>query len=217
LHAGKKEYIMPQNTHDQFHYKRSEAVGQVWERRKFMFELIQNLDASALLWIQDVVRQEFLNPLVCLYTKLGDSGILWIVLSAVMLCFRPTRKAGFAALVAMLFGLVLNNMIIKELVGRPRPWLDVEGLRYVIFEGDPNSFPSGHTCSSFAAASAWWRLAPKKWIRVTGLVMAVCMGLSRLYIGVHYPTDVITGAVIGVMCGWLAWMVCTRVIWKKSE
>lgn len=177
-------------------------------------ELIQTLDGEILLWIQQVVRQEFLNPLVCLYTKLGDDGLLWIVLSLGLMLYKPTRKAGVAALLAMLLGLVLNNMIIKELVGRPRPWLDVEGLEYVIYEASKNSFPSGHTCSSFAAASAWHWLVPKKWIRVSGWVMAVCMGLSRLYIGVHYPTDVIAGAAVGVFCGWVACRICAGVSGK---
>lgn len=175
-----------------------------------MFDLIQNLDASVLLWIQDSVRQEWLNPLVCLYTKLGDGGLLWIALSVAMLLYRPTRKAGMAALTAMLLGLVLNNLIIKQLVGRPRPWLSVEGLHYVIFEGDPNSFPSGHTCASFAAACAWWRLAPKRWMAVAGMAMAVCMGLSRLYVGVHYPSDVLMGALVGTLCGQLS-----RKMWDK--
>ena len=72
---------------------------------------------------------------------------------------------------------------------RPRPWLDVAGLVPLIQEPDPNSFPSGHTCAAFAAASAWWRALPRRWMRWTGLVLAVCMGLSRLYVGVHYPSD----------------------------
>lgn len=182
-----------------------------------MLELIQSLDGSALLWIQNVVRQDFLNPVVCFYTKLGDEGLLWIVLSAAMLLYKPTRKAGTAALLAMLLGLVINNMIIKEVVARPRPWHDVEGLVYVLFEPSVNSFPSGHTCSSFAAANAWRKLAPRRWIKVTGMVMAVCMGLSRLYIGVHYPTDVLVGMMVGLFCGAMACRVLDWLLTRKKR
>ena len=177
-----------------------------------MLDMIQNLDGSILLWIQDVVRQEWLNPLVCFYTKLGDGGLLWIVISLAMICYRPTRKAGIAALCAMLLGLIVNNMLIKEIVARPRPWLSVEGLEYVMYEASKNSFPSGHTCASFATAAAWRSRAPRKWIGIVGTVLAVLMGLSRMYIGVHYLTDVLAGAMVGTFCGWLA---CR--MWAKAE
>ena len=182
-----------------------------------MLDLIQSLDGSILLWIQDAVRQEWLNPLVCFYTKLGDDGLMWIVLSVAMMCYRPTRKAGIAALCAMLFGLCLNNVIIKEFVARPRPWLSVEGLEYVMYEASKHSFPSGHTCASFAAAAAWRSQAPKKWIGIAGTVLAVLMGMSRMYIGVHYLTDVLAGAAVGTFCGWMAVRFCAGIAEKRNE
>ena len=182
-----------------------------------MLDLIQNLDGGILLWIQGAVRQEWLDPLVCFYTRLGNGGLMWIALSVVMLCFRPTRKAGGAALCAMLLGVLLNNMIIKEVVARPRPWLSVEGLEYVMYEASKHSFPSGHTCASFAAAAAWRRYAPAGWIGVAGTVLAVLMGLSRMYIGVHYLTDVLVGAVVGTFCGWLACRIWAKAARKKEK
>lgn len=180
-----------------------------------MLEGLLRLDSGVLLWIQDVVRQDWLNPLVELYTHLGDAGMLWIVLSLLFLCFKPTRKAGIAGLVALVIGFLCTNVALKHLVGRPRPWLDVAGLVPLIREGDPNSFPSGHTCASFAAMSAWWRLLPGKWMGAAAGIMAVCMGLSRLYVGVHYPSDVLVGALVGLFSGWLAWKLYSSRTQRK--
>ena len=175
-----------------------------------MPQWLLHLDGGILLWIQTFVRCAVLDPIMMVYTQLGNAGILWIVLSVLLLCFPKTRKAGFVSLVAMLLGLLCTNVILKHLVGRTRPWLVVEGLLPLVEEHDPNSFPSGHTCAAFAAASAWWRTLPRRWMKVTGLVMAVLMGFSRLYVGVHFPNDVLAGAAVGLLCGWLAWL-----IWRK--
>ena len=179
-----------------------------------MFAFLQELDGGVLLWIQEWIRQDWLDPLVVFYTHLGDKGLMWIALSLAMLLYKPTRKAGMGALAAMLMGLVVTNLILKGLVARPRPFLGVEGLLTLIPAPDPHSFPSGHTTAAFAAAAAWWKLATQTWIKYPGAVLAVCMGLSRLYVGVHYPTDVLGGACVGLLCAWMArWLMFHR-LWK---
>ena len=127
-----------------------------------MPEWFLNLDGGILLWLQEAVRNAVLTPLFTLYTHLGDSGLMWIALSVLLLCFKKTRKAGAAGLMALLLSLMFTNGILKHLVERPRPWLTVEGLTPLIAEHDPNSFPSGHTSASFAAASAWCRTLPRR-------------------------------------------------------
>ena len=137
-----------------------------------MPEWFLNLDGGILLWLQEAVRNAVLTPLFTLYTHLGDSGLMWIALSVLLLCFKKTRKAGAAGLMALLLSLMFTNGILKHLVERPRPWLTVEGLTPLIAEHDPNSFPSGHTSASFAAASAWCRTLPRRWMGVTAVVLA---------------------------------------------
>ena len=181
-----------------------------------MLEWLQTLDGSILLWIQEVVRVGFLNPIVAFYTHLGDGGLLWIALSLLLLLFPKTRKAGFLSLCALGVGALFTNVALKHLVARPRPWLTVEGLRFLVEEHDPNSFPSGHTCAAFAAAGIWWRTLPARWARVTALVMAILMGLSRLYVGVHFPSDVLAGAAVGLLAAWIVWMVWRTVAGKKG-
>ena len=162
------------------------------------------LDSGVLLWIQQVLRGA-LDPLMMFYTKLGNGGMLWIVLCLLLLCFPKTRRAGVWGLIAMLLGLLCTNVALKHLVGRDRPWLHVAGLIPLVNEPDPNSFPSGHTCAAFAAGMIWVRTLPRRWMRVLAAVLAVCMGLSRLYVGVHYPSDVLAGALVGSLCAWAAW------------
>lgn len=175
-----------------------------------MLQALQNLDGAILLAIQGA-RLELLNPVVELFTSLGNAGLLWIVLSLAMLCYKPTRKAGALALCAMALGLLCTNAALKHLVGRDRPWLHVAGLIPLVNEPDPNSFPSGHTCAAFAAGLSWARTLPWRWSRILAVILAVCMGLSRLYVGVHYPSDVIAGALVGAFCAWAAWKGCGRL------
>ena len=177
-----------------------------------MTDVIQNLDGALLLGVQNL-RVAVLDPLVIAYTHLGDVGMIWILLSAAMLLYKPTRKAGFAGLLALVFGFLCTNVTLKHLVGRERPWLNVAGLIPLIEEHDPNSFPSGHTCAAFAAAVAWVIGTEKTWLRVLCVGAAACMGFSRLYVGVHYPLDVLVGAVVGTLCAVLARKMLDR---KKS-
>lgn len=173
-----------------------------------MLEMIQGADQQVLVWIAEHIRGPVLDPIMKLYTQLGDTGMLFIVLGVVMLCFRSTRKAGASALCAMLIGLVVVNFTIKPLVARERPWLAIEGFVNLVDEHDPNSFPSGHTNAAFAFAIGAWAAGPKRWMKIAAICAAVLMGLSRLYVGVHFPSDVLAGAAIGSLCGLLgAWIV----------
>ena len=177
-----------------------------------MLEAIQNLDQSVLLWIQETVRLDWLSPLVELYTTLGNGGILWIALSLALLCWKPTRKVGAVSLLALAIGFLCTNVVVKPLIQRPRPYTVVEGLIPLLTSGDPNSFPSGHTCAAFAAGLAWAGACSARWARIAAVVSAVCMGLSRLYVGVHYPSDVLAGAVIGSLAA-----LCALVLLRRWE
>lgn len=181
-----------------------------------MLELIQSMDGAVLLWIQECLRSPGLTAFFQGFTQLGNMGLVWLVLSGVMLCFPKTRKAGFWALVAMLLGMLCTNVILKHLVGRVRPWLVVEGLTPLVAEHDPLSFPSGHTTAAFAAGMTWFRFADKGWLKALCVAQAVLMAFSRLYVGVHYPTDVLAGCLVGCLCAWLAWMIQKRVEARRT-
>ena len=180
-----------------------------------MLETLLTLDSGVLLWIQEHLRGPVLDAVVSFYTTLGNAGILFLVLAGVLLCFRRTRKAGALALGAIVIGFLCTNVVLKHLVGRPRPWLDVPGLTALVAEHDPNSFPSGHTCAAFAAGLAWAGTCSARWARIAAVVSAVCMGLSRLYVGVHYPSDVLAGALVGSLAALAALALARR--WEREH
>lgn len=167
-------------------------------------DAIVSFDSSILLWIQDNVRVDFLTPVVKVITHLGDKGALWILLTLALLCFRKTRRLGIICGMAMTFGLLVTNLVIKNWVARVRPYEVIPGLNCIVGLADDWSFPSGHTTNSLACGWVLFRKAPKRWQRVSALVLAILISLSRLYVGIHYPTDVLGGAVIGICSACLA-------------
>lgn len=172
-----------------------------------MPELIQQVDERVLLWITQNLRIPALNEILTFYTNLGNAGLLFIAAAIVLVCFRATRRAGASAGVGMLLGFLITNLTIKPLISRARPWVVLEGLETLATSGDPNSFPSGHTCSAFAFGVAVAAVLPWKWAKAAALIAAALMGFSRLYVGVHFPSDVLAGAIIGTLCGLLgAWI-----------
>lgn len=179
-----------------------------------MPELIQGPDERVLVWIADHLRCAFLDPVMKFYTQLGNVGLVFIGVALILLCFKQTRRAGASALCAMLLGMIAVNLTIKPLVSRARPWVVMEGFTALVAEHDPNSFPSGHTNAAFAFGAALCASLPQKWVKAAALCAAALMGFSRLYVGVHFPSDVLVGAVIGTLCGLLgAWLVKWVVLW----
>ena len=170
-----------------------------------MTTAIFNTDGAILLWIQNSLRAPWLSPIVVGVTHLGDAGVFWILVTLALLCFRRTRKLGITCAISMLIGLAATNLIIKNWVARVRPYELVAGLERIIGAQRDWSFPSGHTTNSFACAWVLFRRAPRRY-GVPALVMAALIALSRLYVGVHYPTDVLGGLIIGIAsaCGAMA-------------
>jgi undecaprenyl-diphosphatase len=128
-------------------------------------------------------------------THLGDGGVFWIIMTLLMLCFRKTRRAGAACAVSMVIGLVLTNLILKNWVARVRPYEVIDGLTILIKTPHDWSFPSGHTIACFEGAIVL--MLHDKRLGIPALVIAILVAFSRLYLYVHYPTDVLTSVVLG--------------------
>ena len=156
------------------------------------------LDGKILLWIQEYVRNDFLTPIFKFITSLGDEGYVWIAIALILVLIKGYRKAGISVGVSLLGSLLFNNMLVKNLVRRVRPYRVLETLTILIEEPGEYSFPSGHTSSSFAAGVVLYLLLPRKY-GVPAMILAFLIGISRLYVGVHYPTDVLGGMVMGTM------------------
>lgn len=173
-----------------------------------MLNMIQQFDEQVLRWIAQFIRLDWLTPGVVFYTNLGNSGLCFLAIALLLLCFRATRRGGATALVAIGLGGLVTNLTIKPLITRPRPWVVMEDFVSVVTSSDPHSFPSGHTTAAFAFGVALCLTLPQKWAKAAALAAAAFMGFSRLYVGVHFPTDVLAGAVIGTCCGVAAhWLI----------
>ena len=138
-----------------------------------------------------------MDSLMPAVSALGNGGMIWLISAALLLCFKKYRRYGILLLFGLAAGVLAGNLFLKNLIARPRPcWLD-STVQLLIQSPSDYSFPSGHTCAAFAAGLAWAGTCSARWARIAAVVSAVCMGLSRLYVGVHYPSDVLAGALVG--------------------
>ena len=164
----------------------------------------------AILNAIQTIRFEFLDKLMICITTLGNKGIVWIIIGVIMLFFKKYRRTGIAVLLGLIFGLVLGNWTIKNIVARPRPCALTE-IELIIPYPSEYSFPSGHTLSSFIAATCVY-LRNKKF-GVWAYVLASLIAFSRLYLYVHFPTDIIGGVLLGIALAHLAAWIMKKPKW----
>ncbi len=149
--------------------------------------------------IQVHLRSGIGDILMPFFTRLGNGGMIWILLTLVLLLFRKTRRIGCAVGVSLLLEVLCCNLVLKPLVARIRPCDLAPSVQLLIPRPADFSFPSGHTASSFASASALYFSRSKLWRPAA--VLSVIIAFSRLYLYVHYPSDVLAGALLGTMLG----------------
>ena len=162
-----------------------------------------NIELSILDWIQ-TLHTPFLDKIMVFITRLGDAGIIWIVLSIVLLLIPKTRKSGAVMVAALVVDVLLCNIVLKNLVARTRPYDVNTGVHLLVEKLHDYSFPSGHTAASFASVTALY-LAGEKKLWKFALVLACLIAISRLYLYVHHPTDVLGGILFGVISGYLGY------------
>lgn len=138
-----------------------------------------------------------LDKIMVAITNLGDAGLIWIGIAIILLFRKKTRKCGGLMLASMALGLIFGNGILKNLIARERPcWID-SNIPLLVPTPHDYSFPSGHTLASFEAAVMIF-LHNKKW-GVISFVLAILIAFSRMYLFVHFPTDIVCGAALGTL------------------
>lgn len=178
-------------------------------------DIIQNIDFSILFWIQDNIRCAFLDVVLPFLTTLCNNGEIWIACGIILLCFKKYRRYGIFLLLALLLGSLIGNEIIKPLVARVRPCNAISSLPEMLVKVPSSySFPSGHTVSSVVGATVLTR-ANKKF-GFAAIPVAFLIAFSRLYVFVHYPTDVIVGAILGFAIGFVVVSLGNRALDKYS-
>ncbi len=181
-----------------------------------MFDSLLLLDGNILLIIQEFLRNPILTPIMKVITTLGNSGLIWILLTLLLLAVPRTRRVGYMLTVALLGTLIVNNIILKNLVARTRPYEVIEGLTYLVRKPSDLSFPSGHAGCSFSAACIMFRRLPKKY-GIPALALAILISLSRLYVGVHYPSDVLFGVISGIVISFAAEAIVEKIFPERVK
>ena len=157
-----------------------------------------------LYWFQDL-HGPIMDKVALGLTMLAEKGIFWIILILAILFLGKDKRVGLTGWLALCLSVLLCNIILKNIVQRDRPcWID-PSISLLVEVPDDYSFPSGHTSFSFAGATAIFQYH-KGW-GFLALLLAVLIGLSRLYLFVHFPTDVLVGAICGIISGLLAGML----------
>ena len=161
-------------------------------------EWLLEMDGKLLLWLKEAFSHPVLDKIMTFISSLGNKGFIWIAIGVLFLLFgcknKKWKNDGFLVLFSLAANFLACNVILKLLIDRTRPYYVLDYTPLIPPVGDP-SFPSGHTSASFAAATAIY-VINKKWGAVA-YVFAAVMGFSRLYLGVHFPTDVLAGALVG--------------------
>lgn len=165
------------------------------------------MDFQILDFIQTYIRTPFLDTFFSRITHLGDAGTIWILIAVILLFTKKYRKTAIGMLIAMLITYILGDQILKPLVGRARPFTHRD-IELLIPPPGRYSFPSGHSASSFCAA-VYLFLNNKK-LGIPAFVLAALIAFSRLYLYVHFPTDVLCGILLGTVCAILTFRIFRR-------
>ena len=167
-----------------------------------------SIDWSILHWIRDVLTWLFLDFLMPKLTLLSNGGAVWLLAAGGLLCTKKYRRQGLLLLGGLAVGVLVGNVCLKNLIARPRPcWLD-SSVRLLIADPTDYSFPSGHTLSSVIGATILTKTDRR--FGYAAIPLAALIAFSRLYLYVHFPSDVLAAAVLGVMIGELAFYADRR-------
>ncbi len=179
-----------------------------------MWDFLAQAEQGIVLFFQRTAFPAFLDTLMIVCTRLGDAGLFWVAMAGAFAILPRTRKMGIAALLALALSFLLCNGLLKELLARPRPFSVLPQLVLKIPPEPSFSFPSGHTSASFAVAFVFWReLSPPK--GVPFLILAGLIGFSRIYLNMHYLTDVLGGVLLGALCAFLG-LFLVRFMAKRT-
>ena len=164
---------------------------------------ISAVEINVLLFIQDHIRNAVLDVIMPIITNIGYKGLVPILIILFMLIVRRYRAVGLTAMAAFIGNVLVVNVILKNIVARIRPYDSYDALNLLCDKQDDFSYPSGHTAAVCCVAFVLFFCFPKK-VGIPAVIVAVLVGFSRLYIGVHYPTDVLVGGLVGFLMAYLS-------------
>ncbi len=188
--------------------------------QSFLNQCAVAFDLPILEWIQANMQSEFMDKFWSIITLFGEDGIFWIALAVLLAIFPKTRKIGLGMGFAMAIGLLICNVTLKPLIARPRPY-DYQLTEFgkvipLLIDGLHDfSFPSGHTIASFEAATVLLKNSKK--MGIPAMILAILVSFSRLYLYVHYPTDVLVSVVLGILFAFIGDAIAAKIAPKTIK
>ncbi len=179
-----------------------------------IIDTIKEIDFTILDALQKI-HSDVLDVIMRIITTSGNNGYIWIAICIAMLCFKKTRKIGIYTGIVLIIEVILNDGLIKTIIARERPFLQNTGIDTIIKQPSGYSFPSGHSASSFAAATSIFMQNKK--IGRPAYVLAALIAFSRLYFYVHFPSDVLTGCLFGTLIGFCVCKLLDKIVKNHNE
>lgn len=174
-----------------------------------MIELIQKFDVEILNFINNYCHNPIMDKIMTAITSIGNAGFIWIVIALILIITPKYREVGIMTICALILNAILGELILKNIFERSRPFDILDDIILLIKTPTSFSFPSGHTASSFAAVGIIGVMIKKyKWY---ALSLAILIAFSRMYLFVHYPTDIIGGIILGMFSSWIVLKVWPRL------
>lgn len=172
-------------------------------------------DQIIINYIQNHFHNGFTDFIFPIITALGNAGVIWLVIGLCLVFTQKYRRYGVMIFIALALTYTLGDLVLKPMFARPRPYMDSPGRMLLINAPGSYSFPSGHAASSFSAATILWRMNRK--FGLFCFILAALIALSRVFLFVHYPSDVLTGAVLGILCALFVLLLFENRKNKKQE
>ena len=181
-----------------------------------MIEIFTNIDLSILLWVQDNLSSEYLTTFMYHITSIGSVILALIALYFIIKGSRSEKIAGVAVLASCVLEIVIVNGVLKNLIARPRPFVTYEEVVPLANILSEHSFPSGHTALVFSMAFVIYKLFPSVYGKVA-ITIACLVGFSRVYLGVHYPSDVLAGIIVGYVVSYIIELIARKFYENVEE
>ena len=180
-----------------------------------MLETIQSIDFSILNWIQEHLRCGFLDVVAPPISSIANGGILWLIIAFGCQFMKRTRKCGMTMFLAMTMGFIIGDIILKALVARERPCVIAPPEVMLVSIPHSTSFPSGHSTAAFASALSIFHHHRK--VGIAAIILAVFIAFTRLYLYVHFPTDVLAGITLGIVSAVVVSLLTDKYLWERLD
>lgn len=172
-------------------------------------DFITTIDLSIMSWIQENLRSPLMDSLMIFFTRIGDLMALWILIIFIILLLRKDKRNALQLLLSLILTFIVSELLLKNIVKRPRPFVENSHLPSLLKQPNTYSFPSSHSSTSFAVATSL-TFINKLW-GLFAYPLAFLIAFSRVYLNVHHPSDVLVGMLVGVIVS----IIINKVIAKK--